>query len=79
MLVDLLYICTPPQYQLTYKVEDADVLCDAIKLAFSYLLCLSSTQLCLDVAQKSWVEVRLYSIMCTFFQLSEWNERPSVR
>ena len=37
-LVDLLYVRIRPQYQLAYNVEDADVLCDAIKLAFSYLL-----------------------------------------
>jgi paired amphipathic helix protein Sin3a len=71
MLVDPLYTCAPPQYQLAYKVKDVDVLCNAIKLAFSYLSCLSSTQLCLDAAQKSWVKVRLYSIVCAFFQLSE--------
>ena len=50
----------------------------AIKLTFSYLLCLSGTQLCLDTVQKNWVEIRLYSIMHAFFQLSDWDERPSV-
>ena len=36
--------------QLSYGIEDSDVLRDAIKLAFSYLSRLSSSQLCLDVA-----------------------------
>ena len=39
VLVDLLYVCIHPQYQLVYNVENADVLHDAIKLTFSYLLC----------------------------------------
>ena len=73
MLMDLLYARAHPQHQLAYKVKDTDVLCDAIKLTFSYPLHLSSTQLCLDVAQKNWVGVRLYSIVCTFFQLREWD------
>ena len=37
-LMDPLYTCICPHHQLTYNAEDADVLCDAIKLAFSYLL-----------------------------------------
>ena len=39
VLVDLLYIRIHPQHQLAYNVEDVDVLRDAIKLTFSYLLC----------------------------------------
>jgi hypothetical protein len=66
-LIDPLYACTCSQYQLTYKVEDADVLHNAIKLAFSYPFCLSSTQLCLNAAWKNWVGVRLYSIVRMFF------------
>ena len=77
-LVDPLYARARPQHQLAYEVEDADVLRDAIKLAFSYLSRLSGTQLRLDAARKNWVEVRLYSIVRAFFQLSEWDERPSV-
>jgi hypothetical protein len=46
-LVDLLYMCACPQHQLVYEVEDADMLRNAIKLAFSYL---SSTQLHLNAA-----------------------------
>jgi paired amphipathic helix protein Sin3a len=77
-LVDPLYARARPQHQLAYEVEDADVLRDAIKLAFSYLSRLSGTQLRLDTARKNWVETRLYSIVRAFFQLSEWDERPSV-
>ena len=40
-LMDPLYVHIHPQHQLAYNVEDADVLCDAIKLTFSYLLCTS--------------------------------------
>jgi paired amphipathic helix protein Sin3a len=77
-LVDPLYARARPQHQLAYEVEDADVLRDAIKLAFSYLSRLSGTQLRLNAARKNWVEIRLYSIVHAFFQLSEWDERPSV-
>ena len=77
-LVDPLYARARPQHQLAYEVEDADVLRDAIKLAFSYLSRLSGTQLRLDAARKNWVEIRLYSIVRAFFQLSEWDERPSA-
>jgi paired amphipathic helix protein Sin3a len=77
-LVDPLYARARPQHQLAYEVEDPDVLRDAIKLAFSYLSRLSGTQLRLDAARKNWVEIRLYSIVRAFFQLSEWDERPSV-
>ena len=38
-LMDLLYVRIHPQHQLAYNVEDVDVLHDAIKLTFSYLLC----------------------------------------
>ena len=48
------------------------------KLAFSYLSRLSGTQLRLDATRKNWVEIRLYSIVRAFFQLSEWDERPSM-
>jgi paired amphipathic helix protein Sin3a len=77
-LIDPLYARARPQHQLAYEVEDADVLRDAIKLAFSYLSRLSGTQLRLDAARKNWVEIRLYSIVRAFFQLSEWDERPSA-
>ena len=50
----------------------------AIKLTFSYLSRLSGTQLCLDAVRKNWVKIRLYSIIHAFFQLSDWDERPSV-
>ena len=70
-LVDPLYARARPQHQLAYEVEDADVLRDAIKLAFSYLSRLSGTQFRLDAARKNWVEIRLYSIVRAFFQLSE--------
>jgi paired amphipathic helix protein Sin3a len=77
-LVDPLYARARPQHQLSYEVEDADVLRDAVKLAFSYLSRLSGTQLRLDAARKSWVEIRLYSIVRAFFQLNDWDERPSA-
>ncbi|KAI9451486.1 hypothetical protein F5148DRAFT_1378838 [Russula earlei] len=75
-LVDPLYARARPQHQLSYEIEDADVLRDAVKLAFSYLSRLSGTQLRLDAARKSWVEIRLYSIVRAFFQLNDWDERP---
>ena len=77
-LVDPLYARARPQHQLAYEVEDADVLRDAVKLAFSYLSRLSGTQLRLDASRKSWVEIRLYSIVRAFFQLSDWDERLSA-
>ena len=77
-LVDPLYARARPQHQLAYEIEDADVLRDAVKLAFSYLSRLSGTQLRLDATRKSWVEIRLYSIIRAFFQLSDWDERPSA-
>lgn len=77
-LVDPLYARARPQHQLACEIEDADVLRDAIKLAFSYLSRLSGTQLRLDAARKSWVEIRLYSIVRAFFQLNDWDERPSA-
>ena len=77
-LVDPLYTRARPQPQLAYALEDADVLHDAIDLAFSYLSRLSGTRLRLDAVRNNWVEVRLYSIVRAFFQLSEWDERPSV-
>ena len=77
-LVDPLYARARPQHQLAYEIEDTDVLRDAIKLAFSYLSRLSGTQLRLDAARKNWVEIRLYGIVRAFFQLSEWDERPSA-
>lgn len=77
-LVDPLYARARPQHQLSYEIEDADVLRDAVKLAFSYLSRLSGTQLRLDAARKSWVEIRLYSTIRAFFQLSDWDERPSA-
>ena len=77
-LADPLYARARPQHQLVYEVGDADALRDAIKFAFSYLSRLSSTQLRLDTARKNWVEVRLYSIMRAFFQLSAWDGQPSV-
>lgn len=77
-LVEPLYVRAHPQHQLTYEVEDADMLCDAIKLTFSYLFCFSGTQLRLDTAWKDWVEVRLYCIVRVFFRFSEWDEWPSV-
>jgi paired amphipathic helix protein Sin3a len=77
-LVDPLYARARPQHQLAYEIEDSDVLRDAIKLAFSYLSRLSGTQLRLDAARKSWIEIRLYSIVRAFFQLNDWDERPSV-
>lgn len=76
-LVDPLYARARPQHQLAYEIEDADVLRDAVKLAFSYLSRLSGTQLRLDANRKSWVEIRLYSIIRAFFQL-DWDERPSA-
>ena len=77
-LVDPLYARARPQHQLAYEVEDADVLRDAVKLAFSYLSRLSGTQLRLDAARKGWVETRLYSIIRAFFQLNDWDERASA-
>ncbi|KAN0116479.1 hypothetical protein V8E52_005860 [Russula decolorans] len=77
-LVDPLYARARPQHQLAYEIEDADVLRDAVKLAFSYLSRLSGTQLRLDATRKSWVEIRLYSTIRAFFQLSDWDERPSA-
>ncbi len=77
-LVDPLYARARPQHQLAYEVEDTDVLRDAVKLSFSYLSRLSGTQLRLDATRKSWVEIRLYSIIRAFFQLSDWDERPSA-
>ena len=77
-LVDPLYARARPQHQLAYEIEDTDVLRDAIKLAFSYLSRLSGTQLRLDATRKSWVEIRLYSTIRAFFQLSDWDERPSA-
>ena len=77
-LVDPLYARARPQHQLAYEIEDADVLRDAVKLVFSYLSRLSGTQLRLDAARKSWVEIRLYSIVRAFFQLNDWDERPSA-
>ena len=77
-LVDPLFARARPQHQLAYEVEDADVLRDAVKLVFSYLSRLSGTQLRLDAARKSWVEIRLYSIIRAFFQLNDWDERPSA-
>jgi paired amphipathic helix protein Sin3a len=76
-LVDPLYARARPQHQLAYEIEDSDVLRDAVKLAFSYLSRLSGTQLRLDAARKSWIEIRLYSIVRAFFQLNDWDERPS--
>ena len=76
-LVDPLYARARPQHQLSYEIEDSDVLRDAIKLAFSYLSRLSGTQLRLDTARKSWIEIRLYNIIRVFFQLNDWDERPS--
>ena len=77
-LVDPLYARARPQHQLDYEIEDQDVLRDALKLAFAYLARLSGTQLRLDAARKSWVEIRLYSIVRAFFQLDDWDERPSA-
>ncbi|KAH9983794.1 hypothetical protein BJV74DRAFT_878832 [Russula compacta] len=77
-LVDPLYARARPQHQLAYEVEDSDVLRDAVKLAFSYLSRLSGTQLRLDAGRKSWIEIRLYSIIRVFFQLNDWDERPSA-
>jgi paired amphipathic helix protein Sin3a len=77
-LVDPLYARARPQHQLEYEIEDQDVLRDALKLAFAYLARLSGTQLRLDAARKSWVEIRLYSIVRAFFQLNDWDERPSA-
>ena len=77
-LVDPLYARARPQHQLAYEIEDQDVLRDALKLAFAYLARLSGTQLRLDAARKSWVEIRLYSIVRAFFQLNDWDERPSA-
>ena len=77
-LVDPLYARARPQHQLGYEIEDADVLRDAVKLAFSYLSRLSGTQLRLDAGRKNWVEIRLYSIVRAFFQLNDWDERPSA-
>ena len=77
-LVDRLYARARPQHQLEFEIEDADVLRDAVKLTFSYLSRLSGTQLRLDAARKSWVEIRLYSIIRAFFQLNDWDEWPSA-
>ena len=77
-LVDPLFARARPQHQLEYEIEDPDVLRDALKLAFAYLARLSGTQLRLDAARKSWVEIRLYSIIRAFFQLNDWDERPSA-
>ena len=77
-LVDPLYARARPQHQLEYEIEDHEVLRDALKLAFAYLARLSGTQLRLDAARKSWIEIRLYSIVRSFFQLNDWDERPSV-
>lgn len=77
-LVDPLYARARPQHQLDYEIEDQDVLRDALKLAFAYLARLGGTQLRLDAARKSWVEIRLYSIVRAFFQLNDWDERPSA-
>lgn len=77
-LVDPLYARARPQHQLEYEIEDQDVLHDALKLAFAYLARLGGTQLRLDAARKSWVEVRLYSIVRAFFQLNDWVEPPSA-
>ncbi len=77
-LVDPLYARARPQHQLEFEIEDQDVLRDALKLAFAYLARLSGTQLRLDAARKSWVEIRLYSIVRAFFQLNDWDERPSA-
>ena len=77
-LVDPLYARARPQHQLEYEIEDQDVLRDALKLAFAYLARLSGTQLRLDAARKSWIEIRLYSIIRAFFQLNDWDERPSA-
>jgi paired amphipathic helix protein Sin3a len=77
-LVDPLYARARPQHQLAYEIEDTDVLRDAVKLAFSYLSRLSGTQLRLDANRKNWVEIRLYSTIRAFFQLSDWDERPSA-
>jgi paired amphipathic helix protein Sin3a len=75
-LVDPLFARARPQHQLAYEIEDSDVLRDVVKLAFSYLSRLSGTQLRLDAARKSWIEIRLYSIIRVFFQLNDWDERP---
>ncbi|KAH8992694.1 hypothetical protein EDB92DRAFT_541726 [Lactarius akahatsu] len=77
-LVDPLYARARPQHQLEYEIEDQDVLRDALKLAFAYLARLGGTQLRLDAARKGWVETRLYSIVRAFFQLNDWDERPSA-
>jgi paired amphipathic helix protein Sin3a len=77
-LVDPLYARARPQHQLEYEIEDHEVLRDALKLAFAYLARLSGTQLRLDAARKSWIEIRLYSIVRSFFQLNDWDERPSA-
>jgi paired amphipathic helix protein Sin3a len=77
-LVDPLYARARPQHQLEYEIEDPDVLRDALKLAFAYLARLSGTQLRLDAARKNWVEIRLYSVVRAFFQLNDWDERPSA-
>jgi paired amphipathic helix protein Sin3a len=77
-LVDPLYARARPQHQLEYEIEDQDVLRDALKLAFAYLARLSGTQLRLDAARKNWIEIRLYSVIRAFFQLNDWDERPSA-
>lgn len=77
-LVDPLYARARPQHQLEYDIEDQDVLRDALKLAFAYLARLSGTQLRLDAVRKNWIEIRLYSVVRAFFQLNEWDERPSA-
>ncbi|KAI9444070.1 hypothetical protein H4582DRAFT_2109296 [Lactarius indigo] len=77
-LVDPLYARARPQHQLEYEIEDQDVLRDALKLAFAYLARLGGTQLRLDAARKGWIETRLYSIVRAFFQLNDWDERPSA-
>ena len=45
------------RHQHVLNQGDADVLCDAIKLAFSYLLHLSGAQVCLVAGQKSWLRL----------------------
>ena len=77
-LVDPLYARARPQHQLEYDIEDQDVLRDALKLAFAYLARLSGTQLRLDAVRKNWIEIRLYSVVRAFFQLTDWDERPSA-
>ena len=43
VLVDPLYARAHPQHPISYEIEDSDVLCDAIKLALSYLSRLSGS------------------------------------